>query len=504
MQMKIAFFKSNTTFLNNLEKFERRRLFLLLLIQLILYAYLLVTIPLHYDEWFSWRFFSGTDFFKTFSNYPAPNNHIFYNLVARCFILTGIDVEIATRIPSLLASLLTSYYFYKICKLNFSQGLSLVLLLILIAFDHFIFYSISARGYSFVNLFCVWLIYSSMLLSVSYSGFKNRLLFILSQSLGLFTVPSFLYVMLPVGIILFTFLIIHRILKQVFRLAQDYVITLALVVLGYSGILFLGDPSHLLNPEIWTNKFTFNDPEWFNNLMFYLDTRFFDIFGFYKLKTTSLLVIFTAIYYLVKGKASDKFAVILFALMFFSPLFIVLLHKVYPFGRTFYYLLIPGLLLLGFIINPILLRIKYIPVFLRLIKYRNYIFLLLLSFSIAAMLTFTEKNRESMSWEYHLDWLRRNKLKYVMSQYNDISRTNVDFEFYPAEIISFMCAKEIITSHTTITLLDSIKKQDVLIIAGSEKPKFINHLKNYQLIFEYNDIWIYQSDKIKPVGLIYN
>jgi hypothetical protein len=128
--MKINLFNSKMVFLSTIEKSEKRLLIYLLLVQLFLYAYLLLTLPLHYDEWFSWRYFSSTTFFNTFSNYPAPNNHVFYNMVARCFVVTKMDVEIAIRIPSLLSSLITSYYFYKICRSYFGQYLSIALLTI--------------------------------------------------------------------------------------------------------------------------------------------------------------------------------------------------------------------------------------------------------------------------------------------------------------------------------------------------------------------------------------
>ena len=500
--MKINLFNSKMVFLSTIEKSEKRLLICLLLVQLFLYAYLLLTLPLHYDEWFSWRYFSGTTFFNTFSNYPAPNNHVFYNMVARCFVVTKMDVEIAIRIPSLLSSLITSYYFYKICRSYFSQYLSIALLTILISYDHFAFYSIEARGYSFVNLFCVLLIYSSMNLSLSYSGSKNRLMFVFSQFLGLYTVPSFLYVMLPVGMTLFAFLIAKRGLKQLFLFVQDYFLTLILVLIGYSGILFFGDSTQLLNPEKWANKFIFNDAEWLNNLLYYLDTRFYDIFGFYKLKTASLLVIITIIYYLIYGKLTEKFTIVVCAFMFFSPLFIVILHKIYPIPRTLYYLLLPSILLLGFMLNPIILRIKHIRLFHQLRKFRFFFYLLLLSLSITNVLTFAKKSSEKTPWEYHLEWLRKNKLKDVLSQYHEISRTNSGFEFYPAEIISFMYNKENSSGSINVTILDSIKNQDLLIINGSEKSKYINDLNSYKLVLEYNDIWIYQARKIKPVNLI--
>lgn len=324
----------------------------------------------------------------------------------------------------------------------------------------------------------------------------------MSQFLGLLTLPSFLYVMLPASMVLFAFLIQQRKFKQIIFLIQDYFITLTLVIVGYSRILFFGDSSQLLNPELWTKKFDFNDAEWFNNLMYYLDTRFYDIFGFYKLKTSSLLIILIIIYYILKGKLAEKYLVILCAFMFFSPFFIVLIHKVYPYGRTFYYLLLPGLLLAGFIINPIILRIKHFLIFVQLKKYSMVFFLLFICISILNILTFPSKNRDTTPWEYRLDWLRRNKLKIVLNQYHEISRTNSGFEFYPAEMISFMCVKENASNNIIVSNLDSIKNQDVLIINGIEKVKYLNNLKNYSLIYAFDDIWIYQSDKIKPVNVI--
>jgi hypothetical protein len=479
-----------TDSLTTAEQPARIALPVLLLAQFVIYSYYVVEIPLHYDEWHSWRFFANTGFWNIFTNYPAPNNHVLYNLVARVFIVSGIDPAIAIRLPSLLASLLTSWYFYKLSRQLFGSFIAVLLVAVLISFYDFIVYSVEARGYSFINLFCVLLLYASLKLSRDYSG-KYRLLLILSQSFGLLSIPTFLYPMIPVGIVLFGYATRQGI-KPVSSLLLDYAAAFFLVVLGYSGILFIGDPQNFLNPQVWTEKFTFSDPLWFDNLVHYLDTRFFELFGIYRLKTSVVLVLATLVYYFFNRRRYSLFMPLVCGLMFFSPFFIVLVQKVYPFGRSFYYLILPSLLLFGLMILPVVhvLKLNFSRSFLS-VKWAAAC--IVLSWLVFSLISFSLKHRESADWDYRVEWIREHYPDMFRGNIHEIARTGRDTEYYPAEILSHICLMDG-NRNVIVTGLDSVRTQDILVIWGPEKQKFLRQMKEYVFTYSYGDIWIYRRD----------
>jgi len=478
---------SSRVFLKNLRKPVRIALLLLLVAQLVVYGCYITIIPFHYDEWYSWRYFANTGFWNIFTSYPAPNNHVLYNMAARVFVIAGIKPELAMRLPSLLASLIASYYFFKLCRELFGSVISVFLLAILISLYNYIFYAVEARGYAFIYLFCVLLMYASLKLSHDYSG-RYRLMLVLSQFFGLLTVPTFLYPMLPVGIVLFGYVAIQGV-KQVYRLLLDYFAAFLLVVLGYSGILFIGDPQNFLHPQAWTEKFSFSNPVWFADVIHYLDTRFFELFGIYRLKTSVLLVLATLFYYFFNRSKYSLFMPVICALMFFSPFFIVLIQKVYPFGRSLYYLVIPSLLLLGFMMLPAARALKAN-------FYGTFVFvkwvvilgaMLWLGFSL---FTYPGKHREHARWDYEIKWIREHYPGLFHGHIHEIARTGQDSEFYPAEVFSHICFLNG-NPDVTISRLDSVRTQDVLVIDGSEREKFRSQMKEYTFIYMYEDVWIY-------------
>jgi hypothetical protein len=494
--------RENRFFLLSLGQTARLALFVLLTLQVVVYGYFAATIPLHYDEWNSWRFFSGDSFRSVLTYYPAPNNHVFYNLVARCFVILKIDSETAIRLPSVVASVLTSYYFFKLCKNRFGTLLSFGLLTILIVFYNYIFYSVEARGYSFVNLFCVLLMYSSNKLSGGYSGTRYRFLFIASQFLGVFTVPSFLYVMFPAGLLLFIFLLTGKSFRKLILFSGDYCIVAILIIAGYSGILFIGDPQQLLHPEAWTDKFSFSDTAWSQHLSLYLGMRFYELFGYYQVHLASVLIILSVVHHISRFGARHSFLCLLCAFMFFSPAIIVMLHGVFPFGRTFYYLLFPSLIALGFITDASTAFLKNgkLHGFLRRCNPLFYAALILAA--TIKVSSFGKTHHMAALWDYKLSWLRESKLLPAMHGIREISRTTAGNEFYPAEVISHMCAKSFPDNNVRITLLDSIRDQDLLVISESELSTFWKRLQGYECMMGYADTWIFMSKNLaKDVNL---
>lgn len=100
---------------------------IIFLVWLFLLIRSLLIIPFNYDEIWSNRFFVHEGWVHTITYYPLPNNHIFYNFIACFFSVLPLKAEIANRLPSLLASIVTAFYFLKLCRRYFPPGLSVFL-----------------------------------------------------------------------------------------------------------------------------------------------------------------------------------------------------------------------------------------------------------------------------------------------------------------------------------------------------------------------------------------
>lgn len=141
-------------------------LYLLAFLPLIIWASAYINQDLWYDEVFSFEQFVFQDWNTTVTDYSAPNNHIFHNLILQLFS-RSIGVRDAMELPSfiflfrileLFISLGTAYYLLKLGSLLFSQTPRYLILLCLFSSLAFANYQIQIRGYA---LSCLLLTASS-------------------------------------------------------------------------------------------------------------------------------------------------------------------------------------------------------------------------------------------------------------------------------------------------------------------------------------------------------
>ncbi len=298
-------FIENKKYLLDLGKINLLTFLSLILIQFIFCGYFLLSMPFNYDEFWSYLFFSGESYWATLSFYPVPNNHIFFNLVSGTFIRLPFNVEVMLRLPNLIASIITIYYFFKICKTCFSNTISLILIACIITCYPFTIYSFLARGYMFVCLFYVLLIYTSIKLFENYKNKKYRYLLILSLVLGLLSVPTFLYALLPVVLILFIYLFKQKRFSDIFLFIKDGIVSLLLAAGGYLFILIFNPPKNLLSPDV--PKFSITDAGSFNLIWSHIkETGSFFMINETFILVLAVSVIISSIYYIIKTKARNN------------------------------------------------------------------------------------------------------------------------------------------------------------------------------------------------------
>lgn len=145
------------------------------------------------DEVFSALNFASLTSFQCISNYPKPNNHLFLNFLNGLVFSFSKDLVLTGRILSLACYCLTLCFTWHFLKkwLNESWLRGLILLVLAVQFPALGF-SWQARGYEMVLLCsCV-----SLFSFIDYfSEYKNTalLVHILSNLVGIFTLPTYLY-----------------------------------------------------------------------------------------------------------------------------------------------------------------------------------------------------------------------------------------------------------------------------------------------------------------------
>jgi len=73
-----------------------------------------LTLPLSYDESFTFNEFTSKDILTSISNYPVPNNHVFHSILTNITwaIFSFTRSEMAVRLPALLFTALSLYFIY--------------------------------------------------------------------------------------------------------------------------------------------------------------------------------------------------------------------------------------------------------------------------------------------------------------------------------------------------------------------------------------------------------
>ena len=137
---------------------------------MIFWTFRYVSSDLWYDEVYTLEHFTLVDFSTTVFYYPAPNNHIFYNLInqllSRLFglrdILTAESHSFIFRNFQFLISLVTAYFLVHIVKKYVSIKNSLLVLVILFTTIPFMNFSLQLRGYGLSTLLVIMLVYFSL------------------------------------------------------------------------------------------------------------------------------------------------------------------------------------------------------------------------------------------------------------------------------------------------------------------------------------------------------
>jgi len=145
------------------------------------------------DEVFSALNFADKPLFQTISHYPLPNNHIFYNVINHWFKYVTEDLVFSGRLLSgiFIAIMMVNIYTFSMAFMKSKFTRLLIILLLLTVFP-IMGFATQARGYS-LHMLLGWIAFAQLYYYSRTHEAKNMIFYIAANALGMWTMPSYLY-----------------------------------------------------------------------------------------------------------------------------------------------------------------------------------------------------------------------------------------------------------------------------------------------------------------------
>lgn len=195
-----------------------------------------------FDEAMSYTWFTGKGLLYTISNYQVPNNHIFYNVICVAFDTVFNDPAYILKLPTLLISIISFPIFIIIFTRYFKPKYALLYTCLIQGAYFFNYYSVNGRGYILLIFFSVLLLDSAIKWIHFEKNYSKS--FVVFAALGLWTIPTFVYPLLAVSLVIFLFVL--RSEQQLKGFLLVHFTLLALVLLLYGPILLVTGTHDLL------------------------------------------------------------------------------------------------------------------------------------------------------------------------------------------------------------------------------------------------------------------
>ncbi|MFR9165963.1 MAG: hypothetical protein ACLVKO_07035 [Dysgonomonas sp.] len=323
------FFRDTLAALKNIGKdLCTKNALIVLTIPLFASIYFALTIPVSYDEVWTYLDFTRKPFYHCMMYYPYPNNHILHSLLTNVTEhLPFFSMLFKIRIPAILASFFAWVVAYSFLKKYYSVKVAVFVVGIASVMFRSIYYSSLSRGYALVVLFFIISLYAAYNIIYKGSRRKDWIFFALSNTLGCYTMPSFLYpiVMLNLLILIYNY---KNIVQQIKYNIASGVLTFVLYtpVFLVSGIKALTN-NQFVSPENHTRL------DVLKQLPLFGYETIADLTGMSGLKMAIIL----AVVLIIAIKNKDKSAITLWLVFGITPALLLLVHSVIPFYRTFIY-----------------------------------------------------------------------------------------------------------------------------------------------------------------------
>jgi len=465
-------------------KLQKSEIIYLSIILLLFFCYSLFKIlnfPINIDEAITYNNFTSKNIFTSATYYPEPNNHILFSIITNIFNYLPFDSKINIRLPNLIIGVICSLSVYLILRKIFNFKVAVIPHTVF-TFSYIVgLYSILARGYMFYIFFtciCFYCVYKICE--------NNRKIywkiFTISSILAFYTIPSFLYV--SVSFFIYLIFIFAKNTKALLQLFKYYIVIGILVLLLYLPVIYYNGFESITNNN-WTKSIAFIE------ILKYIKSG---IYGFYNVllgvRSDFIFILFFILLILIAIKTSDKkiYKLIIFVFLFFLlPFVYILIHSVIPQVRIWSYLIFPFVLGIAIILNFILEKINIKLIYIYLIcgfsiLFQIYVFNKTHPFAVNTGDIKSDKMASLvMNNNYHNFYFHNINTAYEeqIIKYNYLSK-NV-----------FYYSKKDFDKNQNLNIdTTNLKLYDCIILY--QDNKFCsNELKNYKLIYDYNNILIY-------------
>jgi hypothetical protein len=166
-----------------------------LIAALIRFAFL--SVPIRYDEAYTFLVFAMRPLRFIASDYHVPNNHIFHTILVRLAYLTLGNQLWSIRLPVFVAGILLIPAAYLAGKVFFERRTALLGAALAASSSILVEYAANARGYMMVSLFGLAILTLAAYLKTR-ANLAAWVFFVIFSALGFYTIPIFLY---PFGMV---------------------------------------------------------------------------------------------------------------------------------------------------------------------------------------------------------------------------------------------------------------------------------------------------------------
>lgn len=314
---------------------NRLSLPLLLLIPVAASIYYALSMPVSFDEAWTFLNFTQKGFVVSATHYPAPNNHVLHSLVTNLtYHLPGFSNLIKLRISSVVFNAMALLLLYRFTLRNFGlRSAWLVTALASVLFLN-VYYSYMSRGYALQNLCFIGALSAAFEIIKNEKPLRPWLWFGFFSILGFYVMPSFLYPFVTLN----AYILFWRYRNIRLQIMINLCVALAVLLLYLPILSNDGIAALTQNPYVKPVGLGMTA----KSLPFLYLQFPAEITGWHWMFV--MLPAIATLALLVKNKSRELLA--FFVIFLAAPVVLLLLHRVIPFARVFaYYGFILALLL---------------------------------------------------------------------------------------------------------------------------------------------------------------
>tara|TARA_B100000683_G_scaffold275017_1_gene324631 strand:- start:838 stop:2550 length:1713 start_codon:yes stop_codon:yes gene_type:complete len=411
-----------------------------------------------------------------------PNNHLLFNFIFSILSLSNIEPVICGRLISLFFFILGTCIMYYLMRKLFKKWLCLLSFSLFLFSYPSLLYAASARGYAFIIIcfsiqFLIVLIWSKKGLT------KTRYFaFVITGVCGFASVLSYLYAFFIIGLWALFLFIVNKSQKNILNLISASIFVGLGSVIAYSPIILISGVNRIVNND-FVKPLAYSEvlnglPKHINSTFLYLTGIMDSEYSF--LFLIAIVIGFFLMFALVKKEISKEDNEVLFFLTvsLIAIPFIIFIHKVLPYERTWSFLIFPITTAFGILIfhsfngkiRPIfIISIVSFLTILSVFKFNNHFYFELGPEKLKEKLINTKVDLSQIESYFSEDIVSDIKILYLLNRYKN-DTVNIEkskLQLGKTQIITLKASNPLISQikkSSLYTLLQEDEKSSTFIL----------------------------------------